>query len=106
MALLLHTRMIPIFAPTLEDLRVRDQCGEHAMVLCGSRDGYWLFQDSYGLSRGEIGVIKVRKGRCTVVRFVEMKFPRVVEDKSAPLSRKRKSKNMWIPRSVQQIQIS
>ncbi|KAF3530012.1 hypothetical protein DY000_02036846 [Brassica cretica] len=68
MALLLHTRMIPIFAPTPEDLRVRDQCGEHAMVLCGSRDGYWLFQDSYGLSRGEIGVIKVRKGRRTVIQ--------------------------------------
>lgn len=76
------------------------------MVLCGLRDGYWLFQDSYGLSRGEIGVIKVRKDRCIIVRFVEMKFPRVVEDKSAPLSRKRKSKNMWIPRSVRQLQIS
>ncbi|KAF2542532.1 hypothetical protein F2Q68_00029076 [Brassica cretica] len=85
MALLLHTRMIPIFAPTPEDLRVRDQCGEHAMVLCGSRDGYWLFQDSYGLSRGEIGVIKVRKGRRTVVRskiqFLEKKKLKLIQFK-------------------------
>ncbi|CAN7117154.1 unnamed protein product [Brassica rapa subsp. narinosa] len=36
------------------------------MVLCGSRDGYWLFQDSYGLPRGVDDIIKVRKGRLTV----------------------------------------
>ena len=55
-----------VFASIPEDLKVRHKCGQHTMVLCGSRDGYWLFQDSYGLPRGVDDIIKVRKGRLTV----------------------------------------
>ena len=62
---------LPRYAQEKEEVE-GGRLGQHLMVLCGSMDGHWLFQDSNGTKQGDAGYIKIRKHMETLTEFVEM----------------------------------